>query len=327
MTSPLVITHPSSFRHHPPGHPESPERIAAIEAALVADPRLKGLSVLALDLSGETPVPGAAATRAALAGLHDAALIDEIFRRCEDAEAHDAGGWIDADTYIGPGSLEAACATVLSACEAVRRAVDDDPPTTFSFCRPPGHHATRAQAMGFCLFNNVAAAAQCALDGGLQRVAIVDFDVHHGNGTQDIFYQRSDVLYISTHQWPLYPGTGAESERGSGAGEGRTLNVPMPAGSGDEGYIRVFDDAVLPALDAYAPELLLVSAGFDAAAEDPLAGMEVSTPGFAQLAGRLLDAAERLCGGRSAWVLEGGYDLDSLGAGAAAVVAEATRRG
>lgn len=320
---PLVITHPSSYLHHPPGHPERPERIAAIDAALVAHPDLRDLPLLELDIPGEIPVPGAAATRAALAGLHTESMIDWIFRASEEAEMRGSGDWLDTDTFVGPGSLEAACGAVLSAREAVRRALVNDPPTTFSFCRPPGHHATRAQAMGFCLFNNVAAAAQYALDSGLERVAIVDFDVHHGNGTQDIFYDRSDVLYISTHQWPLYPGTGAADERGAGEGEGFTLNLPLPAGYGDDDYARIFDQALLPALDRYEPELLLLSAGFDAHHSDPLAGMEVSTAGFGLLANRLLDRANRLCDGRSAWILEGGYDLQALGESAAATVRQA----
>ena len=327
MAAPLVITHPSSYLHKPPGHPERPERIAAIEAALVADPALRNVAMFELDLPSETPVPGARGAREAVTGVHDDALVERVFRLGEEAEAHGNGEWLDADTYIGPGSLEAACGAVLSAREAARRALAGDGGAVFSFSRPPGHHATRALAMGFCFFNNVATAAQLALDSGMQRVAIMDFDVHHGNGTQDIFYSRADVLYISTHQWPLYPGTGAAGETGAGAGEGYTLNVPLPAGTGDAGYLAAFDEAVIPALDRYEPELLLVSAGFDAHAADPLAGMEVTTAGFGQFAARLLDVAGRHSNGRSAWCLEGGYDLGAVGEGAAAVVAEAVKRG
>jgi acetoin utilization deacetylase AcuC-like enzyme len=326
MRSPLVITHPASYLHHPPGHPERSERIAAIQAALVANPALRGLEVLELEFAGETPVPGARATHEALVRVHDEQLVDRLFKAGQEAELSGVGDWLDSDTFVGPGSLEAACAAVLSAREAARRAVAGDPVTTFSFCRPPGHHATRSQAMGFCLFNNVAAAAQLALDSGLERVAIVDFDVHHGNGTQDIFYERGDVLYISTHQWPLYPGTGGTDERGRGEGEGFTLNLPLPAGYGDDDYTRIFDQAVLPALDRYQPELLLVSAGYDAHHDDPLAGMELSTAGFGLLAARLLDRANHLCEGRSAWILEGGYDVDALGASAAVTVQQALKR-
>ena len=325
MQSPLVITHPASYLHHPPGHPERSERIAAIEAAFKANPALRDLDLLELELPADTPVPGARATREALLEVHDQLLVDHLFKAGQEAEVSGVGNWLDGDTFIGPGSLDAACAAVLSACEAARRACAGDPVTTFSFCRPPGHHATRSQAMGFCLFNNVAAAAQAALDSGLERVAIVDFDVHHGNGTQDIFYERGDVLYISTHQWPLYPGTGGAEDQGRGDGRGFTLNLPLPAGYGDDDYARIFDQAVLPALDRYQPELLLVSAGYDAHQDDPLAGMEVSTAGFGLLAARLLERADRLCGGRSAWILEGGYDVDALGAAAAATVRQAIR--
>jgi acetoin utilization deacetylase AcuC-like enzyme len=324
VTQPLVLTHPSSYLHHPPDHPERAERIGAIDAAIASDPALTALPGLELDLPGEAPVPGAAEAHKAALTVHDARHVDGIFAAGTESEAKGIGGWLDADTYIGPGSLEAACASLLSGREAARRVLKGDTRTAFSFCRPPGHHATRSRPMGFCFFNNVAAAAQDAIEAGVARVAIVDFDVHHGNGTQDIFYDRADVLYISTHQWPLYPGTGAAGERGSGAGEGLTLNVPLPAGSGDADYAAAFDEAVLPALDRFAPALLLVSAGFDAHHADPLAGMEVTTEGFAAMARRLLDAADRLCEGRSAWLLEGGYDLDALGSSAAAVLREAS---
>jgi acetoin utilization deacetylase AcuC-like enzyme len=327
VSAPLVLTHPASYLHHPPGHPERPERIAAIEAAIAADPELLALPSLEIDLRGEAPVPGASEARSAAMSVHDERHVESMFAVGAEAEAEGGGGWLDADTFVGPGSLEAACASLLTGREAARRVLSGDARTAFSFCRPPGHHATRQQAMGFCLFNNIAAVAQDALGAGLERVAIVDFDVHHGNGTQDIFYARADVLYISTHQWPLYPGTGAADERGSGDGEGFTLNIPMPAGSGDADYLAAFDGAVLPALLHFAPELLLVSAGFDAHSADPLAGMEVTTAGFATLARRLLDAAEGSSEGRSAWLLEGGYDLDALGSSAAAVLREASRSG
>ncbi|MEA2681765.1 MAG: hypothetical protein QOK05_93 [Chloroflexota bacterium] len=327
MSRPLVLTHQSSYLHNAPNHPERPERIAAIETAIARDEALGGLRRMQVELPEEAPVPGAAAARVAAASVHDERLVEMIFEVGAEANAMGAGGWIDADTYIGPGSLEAACGALISGREAAARVLAGDAATAFSFCRPPGHHATRRQAMGFCFFNNVAVAAQSAVDLGLDRVAIVDFDVHHGNGTQDIFYDRSDVLYVSTHQWPLYPGTGSIDERGAGRGEGFTVNLPLPAGTGDDEYTRVFDDMVIPVLDSFEPQLLLVSAGFDAHGADPLAGMEVTTAGFVALARRLLDAADRLCDGRSAWMLEGGYDLEALGDSAAAIVAEAARGG
>jgi len=321
VAAPLVITHPASYEHQPPEHPERPERIAAIESALDA-PEFASIQRHQLDL-GPDPVPDEA--RQVAYSVHQADYVDAIFATGAKRNAEGVGGWLDTDTFIGPGSLNAACAAVLSAREAVSRVLDGQTETAFSFCRPPGHHATRSQAMGFCFFNNAAAAAQSALSNGLRRVAIVDFDVHHGNGTQDIFYGRRDVLYISAHQWPFYPGTGAAEERGTGEGKGFTLNLPLPARTGDSEYLDAFDSAVLPALAGYAPELLVVSAGFDAHARDPLAEMEVTTEGFDALATRLLDAADRVCGGRSAWILEGGYDLDAVGSSAAACVRAAVR--
>jgi acetoin utilization deacetylase AcuC-like enzyme len=320
---PVVITHPACLGHHPPGHPESPERLHAIERAL-ADPGFAAVRRLRLDATVGEAGPRA---RAAAGAVHDREHVNAVFDAGTAATQAGDGGWVDADTYIGPGSLEAACAGLLSALEAVRLVLDGETTTAFSFCRPPGHHATRSRAMGFCLFNNVAAAAQAALAAGLSRVAIVDFDVHHGNGTQDIFYDRPDVLYISTHQWPLYPGTGAAEERGSGAGEGFTLNLPLPAGADDRTYARAMEARILPALSEYQPEMLLLSAGYDAHRDDPLAGMELTSAGFGAIAERLLDAADELCGGRSAWVLEGGYDLDALASSAAATVAAAVAHG
>ena len=318
MAAPLVITNPASSLHRPPDHPERPERIEAIEAALSA-PEFANVRRHQLDLPAGV-VPGGDAARAIAHGIHDRDYVDEIFLVGAMRNTEEVGGWLDADTYVGPGSLDAACAALLSAQEAVARVLAGDAATAFSFCRPPGHHATHAQAMGFCFFNNAAAAAQAGLNSGLERVAIVDFDVHHGNGTQDIFYHRPDVLYISTHQWPLYPGTGRVGERGAGEGEGFTLNVPLGAGTGDDGYLEAIDAQVLPALAGYAPDLLVVSAGFDAHRRDPLAQMEVTTAGFGAIARRLLEAADRLCGGRSAWILEGGYDLEGLGESAAECV-------
>ncbi|MGH7904085.1 MAG: histone deacetylase family protein, partial [Candidatus Dormibacteraceae bacterium] len=185
----------------------------------------------------------------------------------------------------------------------------------FSLGRPPGHHATRSEQMGFCLVNSIAFAARTALEDGVERVAIVDFDVHHGNGTQDIFYEEGAVLYISSHQWPLYPGTGSRSDRGGGAGEGMTVNLPLPPGCGDEEYRRLFETLVLPALTSFEPGLLLVSAGYDAHRRDPLAQMEVTGAGFRALAELLLSA-----GPPCAFVLEGGYDPVGLREGITATV-------
>jgi len=325
VAPPLVLTHPASYQHLPPEHPERPERIAAIEAALDT-PEFSALQRRQLDL-GQGAVPGAERAVAAAGLVHDPDYVDAMFKAGARRNADGVAGWIDADTYIGPGSINAAAAGLLSAGAAIDAVLAGDAATAFSFCRPPGHHATRDRAMGFCFFNNAAAAAAAGLEAGMERVAIVDFDVHHGNGTQDIFYARGDVLYISTHQWPLYPGTGAADEHGRGEGEGCTLNLPMPAGSGDHAYLEAFDAAVLPALRAYSPELLVVSAGFDAHAGDPLAQMEVSTEGFGLLAARLLAAADQLSEGRSAWILEGGYNVEALGSAAAQCVRAALQGG
>jgi acetoin utilization deacetylase AcuC-like enzyme len=298
---PLLLTHPASLLHQAPGHPESPERLIAIEAAIAADAELS-----AMPRAQPDPVPLTLVEK-----VHHPAYVSSIVEAGRRVDEERLGGWLDADTWIGPGSLEAALTAAGAAVEAMRRVLSGDNLSAFCLARPPGHHATRDAAMGFCLFNNIAIGAQAALDAGLGRVAIVDFDVHHGNGTQDIFYDRSDVYYMSCHQWPLYPGTGAETERGRGEGEGYTLNQPMAAGGGEVEYLEVFDHHFAPALRQYQPELLMLSAGFDAHERDPLANMRLTTPAYAVLADRIRDLAE-LCEGRSVWCLEGGYDLDAL---------------
>jgi acetoin utilization deacetylase AcuC-like enzyme len=184
----------------------------------------------------------------------------------------------------------------------------------FALVRPPGHHAESSEAMGFCLFNNVAVAARAlTAEAGVQRIAIVDWDVHHGNGTQHLFEAERDVLFVSLHQFPLYPGTGALGEQGSGPGEGSTVNFPLPPGCGDPEYAAVFGGVVLPILEEFRPEVILVSAGFDAHEQDPLAQMRVTSAGFRWLAERLCALADDVCGGRVVLALEGGYDLDALG--------------
>ena len=196
----------------------------------------------------------------------------------------------------------------------------------FALVRPPGHHASRDRAMGFCLFNTVAIGAQhLKLHYGANRVLIMDWDVHHGNGTQDAFYHDPSVLYISTHQYPYYPGTGAIAEVGEGAGEGYTVNIPLPAGCGDPEYARVFNEIVAPITDKFAPEWILVSAGFDPHRSDPLGGMEVSEQGFASMASLLLDLAQKHAGAKIAFLLEGGYDLKALKNSVVAVLREMRR--
>jgi acetoin utilization deacetylase AcuC-like enzyme len=310
--APVLLSHLACARHRAPGHPERPERIEAIEAALAADVKLRGLP-------RQEPQ---AVPRELLESVHRPAFVESIHRAGARADELGEGTWIDPDTWLGPGSLEAALVAAGAGVTAIEIVLGDEGRIAFSLCRPPGHHATRAKAMGFCLFNNVAIAAQGALRKGLERVAIVDFDVHHGNGTEDIFYERSDVLYLSCHQSPLYPGTGAADDRGRGEGEGYTVNFPMPPGCGDDEYLSVFDLVFGPALREYRPELLLVSAGFDAHSRDALAQMEVTTAGYGRMGARIRDLAEELCGGRSAWFLEGGYDLEGLSTSVVAVVTE-----
>ena len=217
---------------------------------------------------------------------------------------------LDADTFAAPDSETVARLAAGAAIGAVEHALAGA--TGVAFVRPPGHHAERDRAMGFCLYNNVAVAAAHALSRGLDRVAVVDYDVHHGNGTQWIFYDDPRVLYLSLHQYPFYPGTGAAGDVGRDGGAGFTVNVPLEAGAGDADYGLVFDAAVAPILEAYGPDLLLVSAGYDAHDRDPLGGMHVSTGGYARMDRVLRGVAERCCGGRLALVTEGGYDLEAL---------------
>ncbi len=223
------------------------------------------------------------------------------------------GGWLDADTVTSSASYEAA----LYAAGGVLRGVDaimaGEVNSAFGLVRPPGHHATYLRAMGFCLFNNIAIAARYALKNhGLQRILIADFDVHHGNGTQETFYSDPQVLYFSTHQYPFYPGTGAIDEIGHGAGRGMTVNCPLPAWCGDAEYLRLFNQVLVPVARRFQPELIMVSAGYDSHWADPIALMEVDVDGFAEMVTILSQLAQELCGGRLLFTLEGGYHVEAL---------------
>jgi len=232
------------------------------------------------------------------------------------------GGWIDADTFCGSDSLAVARLAAGAAVAAVDAALDGRAERSFVLGRPPGHHATGRQAMGFCLLNSVAIAASHARERGLDRVAIVDWDVHHGNGTQDIFYESDQVLFCSVHRYGgFYPGTGAAGERGRGSGLGFNLNAPLRAGGGDAEFERAFRDVLLPAVAAFEPELILVSAGFDAHLDDPLGGMSMSEQGFHRLAELTADMAERSAGNRLVALLEGGYDPEALSRSVVATLA------
>lgn len=312
----LLVDDPRFDRHTPPHHsgyhPERPERLlAAREAtALAAQPTSEGgLGVI------WTPVAAQEASDDQLARVHDAQYIELL------SKISGKSGYLDPDTYIGEGSVRAARTAAGSLAAMVERIWNADTTRGVALLRPPGHHARAGQAMGFCLVNNVAVAAAHLRMLGAERVAIVDFDVHHGNGTQEMFWRDPSVLYVSTHQYPFYPGTGAAEERGEGEGLGATVNVPLAAGSGDREYRDAFQRHVLPAVQRFAPEIVLVSAGFDAAASDPLAEMRLSSNAFGWMTAELTRAAEESAKGRIALALEGGYDLTALEHGLGAAIA------
>lgn len=294
----MLLISSSRFADHvtPPGHPESPSR-ADVFDAVAAQWRDTGGAVA-------DPVP---ASREALARVHADAYLARIA-----ATAGRAVG-LDPDTYTSPDSHDVALLAAGATIQAVDYTLDRGAPA-MAFVRPPGHHAERDRAMGFCLYNNVAVGAAHAVARGLSRVAIVDVDVHHGNGTQWMFYDDPRVLYVSTHQYPFYPGTGAADEIGRGDGVGRTVNVPLAAGATDADYELVFSRIVIPVLDAFVPELVLVSAGYDAHERDPLGGMRLTTAFYGRMTALLQGVAALHSHGRLAAVTEGGYDLHALGA-------------
>ncbi len=308
---PLIVVSSSRFAEHqtPPGHPERPER-AQVMDGVASRWRARG---------GEVVAPRAA-THEQLERVHDPLYVQRI------SELRDRAVALDPDTYTSPESYEVALLAAGAAIDAVERAMSGAHIYTLAMVRPPGHHAEHAHAMGFCLFNNVAVAAAHARHAlGASRVAIVDYDVHHGNGTQHIFEADPSVLYISTHQYPYYPGTGAADEVGVRAGEGFTVNLPLEAGSTDADFEHIFDRVALPVLRQFKPDVILVSAGFDAHQRDPLAMMRATEAGFAAMTTALRTVADEMCRGRLALVTEGGYDLTALDASLQAVV-EALQR-
>jgi acetoin utilization deacetylase AcuC-like enzyme len=236
------------------------------------------------------------------------------------SKAEKGGGWLDPDTVMSPRSYEAALYAAGGLLVAVEEVMKGEVDNAFALVRPPGHHAIYDRAMGFCIFNNMAVAAKFALSRfNLSRILIVDFDVHHGNGTQDAFYADPKTLYFSTHQYPFYPGTGRMEETGTGEGKGTTVNFPMVAGWGDEEYLRAFQEALVPVAHRFQPELILISAGFDPHWADHLAMMRVSVQGFAQMAMILKKLAAKLCQGRLVFTLEGGYNLHVVAASIKAI--------
>ncbi|HEY2904789.1 MAG TPA: histone deacetylase [Vicinamibacterales bacterium] len=300
----LLLVHSDRFAEHqtPPGHPERPERAEVMDIVAARWGR-RGVEIVA----------PREATRPQLARVHGA----EYLRLIESTMGRAVA--LDPDTYTSPESYEVALLAAGAAIDATERALGASDLSALALVRPPGHHAERDSAMGFCLLNNVAVAAAHARALGAERVAIVDYDVHHGNGTQHIFEDDPNVLYVSTHQYPYYPGTGAAWEVGTGAGGGATVNLPLEVGAVDEDYELVFAEVVSPVLRQFRPDLLLVSAGFDAHERDPLAGMRLTTASFAAMTMELRVVADECCAGRMALVVEGGYDLEALAASLDAV--------
>ncbi len=290
------LTHPDAAHHQtPPGHPEQIARMTAVGDALAGS-----------DFTALMRLDAPLAEDALLLLSHPASYIDRIRKSIPAAGIYQ----LDADTHVSNGSFTAASRAVGGACHAVDLVMQGTAANAFVGMRPPGHHAETATPMGFCLFGTVAIAARHAMEAhGLNRVAVVDFDVHHGNGTQDLLWDEARAFFVSSHQIPLWPGSGKSDERG---GHGNVLNVPLAPGTDGAAFRRVYEDMVLPQLDRFAPELILVSAGFDAHRDDPLAQLALTEDDFAWVTGALCDVAARHCDGRLVSCLEGGYDLPAL---------------
>jgi acetoin utilization deacetylase AcuC-like enzyme len=302
--TPVFLHHPSSLEHDTGAHPERAQRIVAIEAELAERGWLGFERVLSPEVARET-----------LTAVHRESYVALIERA-----AARGGGALDMDTVMSAGSFEAALHAAGGATYLVDLLLDGSAPAAFSSHRPPGHHAEPAQAMGFCLFNNIAVAARHAVSGrGLERVLIVDWDVHHGNGTNDIFRASREVLFVSIHQRALYPGTGPVTDVGVGEGAGYTVNLPVPAGSGDAVYTSLVEHVAVPLAYAYEPQLILISAGYDAHRDDPLAGCTVTDAGFVAMTASLRRASAELAVPLGA-VLEGGYDVEALARSVAATM-------
>lgn len=289
---------PLYLEHNRPGHVERRERLEKTVHVLQERGLLDRLVKV-----GATPV------------AMDCLLEVHLQQYVEQAKqvSEGGGGNLDPDTYVNKRTYEVALLAAGGLLNLLEAILEGQAENGFALVRPPGHHALPGRGMGFCIFNNIAVAAKYALKKkGLSRILIVDFDLHHGNSTNDIFYDSDNVLYFSTHQYPFYPGTGHWDNIGTGVGEGFTVNVPLPAGVGDDGYARIFDELLYPIAERYCPELILVSAGYDAHWADPLGMMQLSATGYSYLARTLRQMAEELCRGRLAFTLEGGYDLGAL---------------
>jgi len=301
MTKPLLFYSEEYFKHQTPDHPESPLRLESI---------LKRLRESRLwdELPRRTPTP---IDQNLLFALHDPAYVRMLERFCSSAAE---GQRIDENTVVSEGSYQAAMLAAGAAVNLVDALLAGECQTAFSLARPPGHHAMPAYTMGFCLFNNIALAARRALEQGLQRVMILDWDAHHGNATEHMFYSDPRVLFVSWHQTPNWPGTGALEDRGEGAGFGTNVNIPMPMRYGDAEYLRTFKEIIEPLTAAYKPELILVSAGYDAHLADLITNMGLTARGFSEMTAEVMKLAERHCKGRVGFVLEGGYNVTALAA-------------
>lgn len=289
---------PVYLEHDTGTHIENKRRLEAVMTGLDR----KGIRQLL------TAIPARPASQTEVALVHRSDYITRIGDYCRRG-----GGWWDADTFMSTGSYNAALYAAGGTIAAVEAVVKREIRRAYALVRPPGHHATAGQAMGFCLFNNIAIAAAYALQTmGLKRVIIIDFDVHHGNGTQEAFTHNPYVLYISTHQYPLFPGTGHIDETGRGTAEGTAINIPMPAGCGDSEYTAIFEEIVIPAARRFNPEIILASAGYDGHWADEMSHMRLSVNGYHTITGIISSLADELCGGRTVFCLEGGYNLEVL---------------
>jgi acetoin utilization deacetylase AcuC-like enzyme len=301
MRDPIYMKHSNS-----PGHPENPKRLEAINGMLEVFPAKDRL----------VDIPARDATFEELACIHDSKYIKRIERTKDQSYT-----MLDSDTGANSDSYAAAVRAAGGTIEAIKAVLNGRVSSAFAFVRPPGHHAEADRAMGFCIFNNVAIGACYAIQrGGLNRILIVDWDVHHGNGTMHSFYDSNKVLYFSVHQFPHYPGTGRINDVGTADGKGFTVNVPLPGGQGDMEFLAVFQDVFLPIACEFEPELILVSAGFDTHEYDPLAGMTVSSQGYGEMTRRIMKVAEQCCEDKITFVLEGGYHLTALTEGISSVL-------